>query len=426
MQVACCELLFSELATRNSGAHLAPREARAIRSRQGEGRGEGVTIAAVLFFLISLLGAELRLQDEHLIARVTGMSGDVRASSCRGHLLLAWRDGSGVDGAVDGRRVVVNGATRGTPAAACGTSSWLVVWPTDDFGVDGRRVGFDGGLLDAQPLHIFRGPFGASEVAAAYGSNAFLVMWVDGVTVHAIKVSDAGAVAGAPHDASLSGLFAAPRVVWSGTAFFAVWSEDHSNSLLPQPTHIWGTRVLADGSFDPAIVPMIDAGAGARGMQASLTRWGDRFTVAWVAEHGAQTCVDVAQVSETRALLVPPRHIRCSGDASGDGVPVLDHAEVLANRNELMLVWRELLSDFSSVLRVTRLDETANPKDLPPYALLTRSSSAAWAPGLAPSAAGATAAYFAALPPPEEATVGVFTRVIEQDKPPPRRRAVGR
>ena len=60
----------------------------------------------------------------------------------------------------------------GTPAVTCGMSSWLIVWPSEDFGVDGRRVAFDSTLL--APITIFRGPFGASDVAAAYGRDEFL------------------------------------------------------------------------------------------------------------------------------------------------------------------------------------------------------------------------------------------------------------
>src|SRR5207237_10088388 len=123
------------------------------------------------------------------MTRVTGMSGDVQAASCQGHLLLAWRDSSGVAAVVDGRRIAIAASARSTPAVACGRTSWLVVWPSEDFGVDGRRVTFDGTALE--PLTIFRGPFGASQVAVGFGGT-FLVVWVDGVTVRAVRVSDAG------------------------------------------------------------------------------------------------------------------------------------------------------------------------------------------------------------------------------------------
>ena len=78
----------------------------------------------------------------------------------------------------------------------------------------------------------------------------------------------------------------------------------------------------------------------------------------------------------------------------------------------------ELRSDFSSMLRVARLD-----RDVAPFAFLSRAGAAAWGPRLATSADGVVTAYFATLPPPESAGVGVYTRVVEQDKLAPRRRA---
>jgi hypothetical protein len=108
----------------------------------------------------------LVLLAEHFVVSVSQMSGDVQASGCHGHMLIAWHDATGVAAAVDGKIVNVSPSTRGTPAVACGQDSWLVVWPTEEFGVDGRRVALDGTLL--APIPIFRGPFGASEVAAGY------------------------------------------------------------------------------------------------------------------------------------------------------------------------------------------------------------------------------------------------------------------
>jgi len=361
----------------------------------------------------------LRLQNEQLVAHVTEMTGDVQASGCHGHLLVAWREGSGIAAAADGRKLAISPSTRGTPAVACGNDSWLIVWPSEDFGVDGRRVALDGTLLATAPL--FRGPFGASEVAAAHGDSGFLIAWTDGVTVRATRVSDAGAVVDAPSlGVGLTGVFVSPRIVWTGSTFFLAWAEDRTNPLSPKPTRFWGTRVSAGGRVDAVSVPMIEANAGQRGLQPSLTTSGDRITIAWVAEHGAQTCVDVAQVNEVRKVLVPPKQLRCSDD---DGAPVLDEAEIRWSRGELLLVWRELRNDFSSVLRVARLDEAAVPKDLPPYVLL---APRALGPGLTPASDGVAAVYFATFPPPDEATAGVFMRVVEQDTVPARRRAVGR
>jgi hypothetical protein len=368
--------------------------------------------------LLALLLA-LQLQPEQLIARVTDMSGDVQASGCHGHLLVAWREGSGIAAAADGRKLTISASTRGTPALACGNDSWLVVWPSEDFGVDGRRVALDGTLLAAGPL--FRGPFGASEVAASHGDSGFLVAWTDGVTVRAMRVSDAGAAVDTPSlGVGVTGLFVAPRIVWTGSAFFLAWAEDRINPLSPKPTRFWGTRVSSGGRVDAVSQPMIEANAGLRGLQPSLATSGDRITFAWVAEHGTQTCVDVAQVNEARNILVPPTQLRCSGD---DGSPVLDETEIRWSRGELVLVWRELRSDSSSTLGAMRLDERAVPKDAAPYAPL---ASRAWGTGAGTASDGVAAVYFATFTPPDEATVGVFMRVIEQDKVPARRRATGR
>lgn len=370
--------------------------------------------------LLALLLA-LRLQPEQLIARVTEMSGDVQASGCHGHLLVAWREGNGITAAADGRKLAVTASTRGMPAIACGNDSWLLVWPVDDFGIDGRRVALDGTLLPAGPL--FRGPFGASEVAAAHGDYGFLMAWTDGVTVRATRVSDAGKAVDSPSlSAGVTGLFVSPRIVWTGSTFFLAWAEDRTNPLSSMPTRFWGTRVSAGGKIDAVALPMIEAGAGLRGLQPSLTISGARITIAWVAEHGTQTCVDVAQVNDARNVLVPPKQVRCSDDS---GAPVLDEAEIRWSRGEHILVWRELRNNFTSILRAARLDEKAELVD-PSFDLLSRSNAASFGLGLAPVSGGVAAAYFSTLPPPEETATGVWLRVIEQDPAPGRRRAAGR
>ena len=356
-----------------------------------------IVLAAAMLF------AQLRLQEARLLAPANDMSGDVQASACQGHLLAAWREGSRIAAAIDGRKVTLSEAARGVPAVACGRASWLVIWPSDDFGVDGLRVGFDGTLFSAAAL--FRGPFGASEVAAAYGDDRFLIAWADGVTIRALRVNDSGTVLGTPIAVNLEGLFVAPRIVWTGTNFFLAFAEDRTNPLAPKPTRFWGTRVPPQGTMEPMSLPLIEAGAGMRGLQPSIAANGERITFAWVAEHGAQTCVDVAEPGTA------PRSVRCSGD---DASPVLDEAEVRYSRGELLLVWRELKRDFSSVLYALRLgDET-------PTLLAQR----AWGVGLTATAEGVGVAYFAASPPPDAASVGAFLRVVEQKVPAGRRRAV--
>src|SRR5262249_28184445 len=149
---------------RRCASRCAQLDERTPRQRAHASRGvvtthRGATIAAVPLLLAIVLLAERPL------APANQMSGDVQASGCHGHLLVAWHDAAGVQAVVDGRAINVSASTRGAPAVACGADSWLVTWPSQDFGVDGRRVAFDGTLL--APITIFRGPFGASEVAAA-------------------------------------------------------------------------------------------------------------------------------------------------------------------------------------------------------------------------------------------------------------------
>jgi hypothetical protein len=239
------------------------------------------------------------------------------------------------------------------------------------------------------------------------------------VTIRALRVSDSGTVLdAAPIAVAPAGAFVAPRAVWTGSAFFVTWAEKSAFPFGSGPVRLWGTRVTTDAKADAVSLPMLAAGTGAGGLQASLTATGDRLTLAWVATHGSETCVDIAQVNENRVVVASPRQIRCSGDAAGNGIPVLDQAQILFNRGELVLVWRELMPDFSSVLRAARVDV-----DTPPYASISQRG---WGAGLAPAADGAAIVYFAAFPPPEQATVGVFLRVLEQDKPRGRRRAAGR
>ena len=278
-----------------------------------------------------------------------------------------------------------------------------MVWPSEDFGVDGRRVALDGTLL--APIAVFRGAFGASEVAAAYGNSEFLVAWADGVTIRATRLGDDGAVLDAPPIAvAPAGFFVAPRAVWTGSTFFVAWAEGAANPFFVAPVRLWGTRVSAEGRADPVLLPVIDSGAGTGGLAASLTAAGERLTLAWVAQHGTQTCVDVADLATAAC-----GQIRCSGDAAGDGIPVLDQAQARWSRGELVLVWREIMPNFASVLHATRVDI-----DSLPHATISQNGLAA---GLTATADGVLIAYFAGFP------VGVFTRVIPQDPQPARRRA---
>jgi len=351
--------------------------------------------------LVLLLSAQLRLGSERLLAPATDMSGDLQPSGCHGHLLVAWHDAAGVQAVVDGRVVNVSASTAGTPAVACGADSWLVAWPSQDFGVDGRRVAFDGTLL--APVTIFRGPFGASEVAVAYGAGEFLVAWADGVNVKAVRLTGSGGVIDAtPIAVAPNGFFVAPRAVWTGATFFVAWAEKGSSPILPAPVRLWGTRVSVDGFADPVTQPMM--GSGTRGLAASLTATADRITLACVAVEGTQTCVEVGDVRGT------PQKFRCSGDAAGDGVPMLDQAQVLWSRGDLVLVWREVMPDFSSQLRIAPVGQ-----DTPPYATLTTDGSGA---ALAETSDGVAAVYFSGFP------VNVFLRVMAQDPKPARTRAV--
>jgi len=361
----------------------------------------------VTLFLVLLL--------EQLVGRVSQMTGDVQASACHGHLLVAWRDADSISAAVDGRVVSVSDSTRGTPAVACGSGSWLVAWPSEDFGVDGRRIAFDGTLLP--PMTIFRGPFGASEVSAAYGAGEFLLAWADGVTIRATRLSDAGAVLDAPPiTVAPDGFFLAPRAVWTGSTFFVAWAEKGTNPFFVAPVRLWGTRVSTDGHADAVSLPMLDSGTGTGGLAASITPSGDALALAWVAQHGPQTCVDVAKVNDHRVVLAPPRQIRCSGDAAGDGVPVLDQAQIRWSRGELLLAWRELTPNFTSVLRGTRVDI-----DSPPYTTISKNG---WGSGLTTTNDGVAVVYFASFPFPDDADTGVFLRVMPQQAPPVHGRAV--
>jgi hypothetical protein len=105
-----------------------------------------------------------------------------------------------------------------------------------------------------------------------------------------------------------------------------------------------------------------------------------------------------------------PTSFRCSGDAAGDGVPVLDQAQILWSRGELLLEWRELMPDFSSMLRVARVGV-----DTPPYATISSDGSGA---GLTAVENGSAAVYFSGFP------ANVFMRVVQQDSKPARTRAV--
>lgn len=138
------------------------------------------------------------------------------------------------------------------PAAARSLSATLVAWTEADGGgteIVGKRVSFDGGVLDAAPLELsFTGGASARRPRLASNGEDWLAVYVRdtgaltearGVTVSAAGVRTSALLLFAP-----AGAGDRPDVAFDGVHYVVAWQESRDGGGLD----VLGTRVLPDAS----------------------------------------------------------------------------------------------------------------------------------------------------------------------------------
>lgn len=192
-----------------------------------------------------------------------------------------------LDGA-SGFDVTHGGQTVYAPAVASDGGGWLVVWTRYLGGLEAARVSATGAVLGSSPLRGAMTP-APSNPAIAFGGGVYLVSWVEGPSVLAVRVAPDGtvlddpplAISTAPGDKGMGG------IAFDGTRFLVVWSDARRGDIwINGPAHdVYAARVAPDGT-------LLDGAAGSGGIVVNalpgVTKAhpvvafdGGRFVVTW-------------------------------------------------------------------------------------------------------------------------------------------------
>lgn len=329
--------------------------------------------------------------------------------------LTVWRDSNGaISGTLNGKQIAItprNSYDASRPAVAIGKKNYLVAWgqrstflQSNVWKVLGRRVAFDGTVLDEVPLVLATDMFGDSgdRPGITYDGSAFAVA-ATSHHLYVARVTDDGAVEDRRVINILNGgaIWATP--VTTASRVLAV----HAYTLLwlgcdvCPPT--WSIGIDGD-------LLIKDAGVG-NVMRVAAATDRDRVTLAWMTLEGPTWTIHIAQLNADGQVIAPPRRLRDVG-----GIPT-DAIELAWNGSEYVLGW----SDNAGRLRAMRLDRFADALDSEPFDIAQQRPFAQFS--LAPTTGGVTFGFDRV----DDASAGVtraFTRVLDRSASGPPRRSV--
>jgi hypothetical protein len=349
--------------------------------------------------------------DEKMVASLRPKHSDVRTASAKGHLLAVWAEPDGVQASLDGTQIeLVWGTPSYFPVVAAGNESFLVVWYAGTGAGSrylGRRIGFDGSLLDAEPFLVSNDRLAPPEVrqwSLGHDGTNFVFVWAYG-GIRAARIAESGVVLD-PVKRTLftygdRDQYATPALARTNTGLFAAWLETLPLiSLYGTPlADVTASQIHTFALGDSSISTLSAAFAG------------DRITYAWVE----RKCVTIAQFTIAGELLTAPRTLDC-GSASA--------VDIAWNGSEHVVAWTEVWSNASvpGRLRVLRIDRQGNPIDAAPFEVSpTRFTFAQ--PSVTATAEGVIIAYTRA----KDGEVRAYARTLARLAPDtPRRRAIGR
>lgn len=174
------------------------------------------------------------------------------------------------------------------PCAAFGDGRYLVVWQSGRAAsgdVYACRLDGAGKALDARPLAVSTAGECQERPRAAWGQDAWLVVWADlrndkDYDVYAARVSGDGKLldaegvllAGGEHNQC------APDAAWNGEQWLVIWRAWQGDRYA-----VRGARVAADGKvLDPEGLKITDGPGGARGAaEPHVVAVGGKWLVGW-------------------------------------------------------------------------------------------------------------------------------------------------
>jgi len=317
-----------------------------------------------------------------------------------------------------------------SPEAARSRDAFLVVWReqplnpylgNQSFRIMGRRVSFLGVSLDvpfliaSSTLPVFTSAEPTIAVASD-GTNWLVVFPDDQLTVRGVRVSPDGAVLdskpvtlsiGPPH----FGIPGSPHVVWSGSKYIVVWTEDPHNPVIlsppgPPSSQLYETRLTAAGQ----VIDTKQIRDGGFVAALALAAGPDRLLLAWVENNIAIDEMvlsgDGTPLTSARTITSLQKGLIADVDAAWDGASFVTAWTVRPNYIDAIAFYEHVDANGLPI-------EPA-PIDFAPE-LPTK-----YTPSLAPSAGGVTVA-FEAIGDTEVSRV--FATTIDRVGQPPRRRA---
>lgn len=290
-------------------------------------------------------------QEPVLVSYSPSKQADVRVA---GNLAVWHDDANGaIVGKVNGTQITF--APRGSykasrPAVAVGKKNYLVVWNQWPDGILGRRVAFDGTVLDPTPLVLdYFWTDGRDRPGVAYDGNTFIITTSIGSYLERARLTDDGVVQERTTITfpQMNAMWTTPVVTASRVFTVHTYYRDSVWCLCPIYLSIGidGNMVIKDA-------------AGERNKaRLAVATDRDHVTIAWMKLEGTVWTIQVAQLDADGHVTAGPRQLRDAGGTPTDAI------ELAWNGSEYVLAW----TDTTGRLRAMRLDRSAEAIDSEPF-----------------------------------------------------------
>jgi MYXO-CTERM domain-containing protein len=236
-----------------------------------------------------ILGVEFELEDPLFVPSTN--SGLPSVASDGTNYLVTWAATGGIYAArVDSTgalaqpaRITVSGGGS-TPRVVWDGTEWFIAWTNGGVVYD-ARVASNGTLIDTTPQTIPSSSAGTVDVASD-GSHVFLV-WDQSTGQYTSSVQGVlltpGAAPGTPQALSTAPIAQkAPRVVYDGIEYFAVWEDARgSSNIYTQTWDIYAARISTGGVLVDASGIAISTAAGNQTTPAVATNKTNVF-ITWI------------------------------------------------------------------------------------------------------------------------------------------------
>ena len=195
--------------------------------------------------------------------------------------------GTALDG-TSGFDITAKGSTVYAPAVASDGDGWLVAWAVYYGGLQAARISAAGAVFGPFALRPPLTPAPANP-AIAFGGGVYLVAWVEGSDVLAIRVMPDGTVIdGAPIPISTAaGDKTMGGVAFDGSRFLVVWGDPRrGDTAVNGPVlDVYAARVAPDGTLvdgppDTGGI-IVNAFSGVSKVDPAVTFDGSRFVITW-------------------------------------------------------------------------------------------------------------------------------------------------